>query len=229
MKPMTYARARADIQAKAPPGMVSTSQAAQAIGVNVATITQHVHRGSLVPAAVVDGVSFWVLDDMITQWARRVKMTSGRTPAVIRQRQTELQAAAPPPDTEHNDDSDEDLSPERYERERTRKTIAERRLLELKVQEQQGVLVQADAITRTWNAAAIELRDGIMVIGARLCHELAVLSDAREIKARIEAACRHALTAAAKKIATIEIAPTRAAEPEPETAPKPKAKPKAKR
>ena len=64
-------------------------------------------------------------------------------------------------------------------------------------------------------AYAIELRDGIMVIGARLCHELAVLSDAREIKARIEAACRHALTAAAKKIATIEIAPTRAAEPEP--------------
>lgn len=224
-----YARARADIEKKRPKGMVSTAEASKAIGVGPATIAYHVRTGTLVPHKTVDGTGFWDLDRLITEWARSVKTTTGNTPQAIRDRKAQLQASAPPPPHADDEDDDSDLSPERYERERTRKLIAERKILERNDRKQAGELVEAEAITRAWNAAAIELRDGIMVIGARLCHELAVLSDPREVKARIEAACRHALTAAAKKIATIEIAPTRAAEPEPETAPKPKAKPKAKR
>lgn len=218
-----YARARADVEKKRPKGMVSTAEASKAIGVGPATIGYHVKTGTLTPHKTVDGTGFWELDRLITEWARSVKTTTGNTPQVIRDRKAQLQASAPPSPHTDDEDDDTDLSPERYERERTRKLIAERKILERNDRRAAGELVEAEAITRAWNATAIELRDGIMVIGARLCHELAVISDPREIKARIEAACRHALTAAAKKIATIEVAPTRAAEPEPaKTAPNPK-------
>ena len=228
IKAAPYARARDKTR---PAGMVTSSEAAKAIGVNPSVLQYHVRQGTLTAHQVTDRFSYWNLEQLITEWAQRVKTTTGLTPQVIRDRKAQLQASAPPSPHTDDEDDDTDLSPERYERERTRKLIAERKILERNDRKQAGELVEAEAITRAWNAAAIELRDGIMVIGARLCHELAVLSDAREIKARIEAACRHALTAAAKKIATIEIAPTRAAEPEPalKAAPKPKAKPKAKR
>lgn len=220
----SYARARADVERKRPPGMLSTAEACKAIGVGPATIAYHVRTGTLTPHKTVDGTGFWDLDRLITEWACSVKTTTGLTPQVIRDRKAELQAKAPASPPTDDGDDDKDLTPERYERERTRKLIAERKICERNDRKQAGELVEAEAITRAWNAAAIELRDGIMVIGARLCHELAVLSDAREIKARIEAACRQALTATAKRIASIDLAPTRAAEPEPAKAPTPKTK-----
>jgi len=207
-----------------PPGMVSSSQAAQAIGVGPSTITHHQQRGNITPAAVVGGVSYWVLDDLITQWAKNVKTTTSRTPEVIARRKAELQSASAPAQPSRPDtDDDTDLTPERYERERTLKLIAERRILERNDRRQAGELVEAEAITRAWNAAAIELRDGVMVLGARLCHELAAMSDARAIKARLEAECRQVLTATAKKIANVGAAAAGAPATEPKPAKKGKA------
>ena len=194
--------------------MVTSSQAAKAIGVEPSTITRHVQRGNITPAATIGGVNFWVLDQLITEWAQRVKTTTDRTPDVIKRRKAELQAASAPLSSSRPDtDDDTDLTPERYERERTLKLIAERRILERNDRKQAGELVEAEAITRAWNSAAIELRDGVMVLGARLCHELASMTDARAIKARLEAECRQVLTATAKKIATA----SSSAAPTPET------------
>lgn len=215
----SYSRARADHEAKAPPGLVSTAQAAEAIGVGIPALMYHVKKGTLVARAKVGSILYWDLDALITEWAQKVKTTSGNTPEVIKRRKAELQAASAPTQPSRPDtDDDTDLTPERYERERTLKLIAERRILERNDRRQAGELVEAEAITRAWNAAAIELRDGVMVLGARLCHELAAMNDARAIKARLEAECRQVLTACAKKIANVSAA---AASGEPAAEPKP--------
>jgi hypothetical protein len=199
----TYARPRADHEANAPPGLVSTSQAAQAIGCGIPALMHHVKKGTFVPRDKVGSILYWHLDDLITEWAQKVKSTTGNTPEVIKRRKAELQAASQPaPSARPSEDDDTDLTPERYERERTLKLIAERRILERNDRKQAGELVEAAAITQVWNAAAIELRDGVMVIGARLCQQLADMTDARAIKSLIEAEHRRVLTSVAKKIAT---------------------------
>lgn len=208
-----------------PPGTITTKALASLLGVELRTIMAHVEKGRLTPAAKSRrGVMYWHPEDAVTEWAQRVRMTAGATPEIVQRRKAELQAASsPPPSSRTDTDDDTDLTPERYERERTLKLIAERRILERNDRKQAGELVEAEAITRAWNAAAIELRDGVMVLGARLCHELAAMTDARAIKARIETECRQVLTATAKKIANANTS----AAPPPEAKPSPakKAKP----
>lgn len=153
--------------------LITQAEYARHRGVDPTTVRDAIRAGRI---TLIDGKVDPVAAD--AQWARntRVRVNS-------RQRPTD----APPPA------ADAQQPQETYEAARRRRELAEARLAELKLAEQQGDLVRVAAVRTQVAKLAAGLREGLMQIPARLAPVLAAETDAALVHDHLLAELRQVL------------------------------------
>ena len=172
-----------------PAGLLTSAEACRALpsamtgkAVHKETLAEHWKSGTLTPAAVVKGRPYWDLDDLISQWRRKVSATVSTPAAVLgRKRGAVLDA-----DTLDADALD-------LIHQKTLLTREQCRLAELKRKEHEGSLISLPAVTLAWQSIAIALRDTLMGLGGRLADDLVGILDPRQIRTMLDTEVRAAL------------------------------------
>lgn len=164
---------------------ISEAALARLLGVSRQSINEHVKRGTIDKGA--DGLIDVHLAKLAI--ANRVR-PSGKT----------AEAVAPtvpvptPPSAPADTSPAVDMAATSYHVAKTLREAAEARMAELKLAEMRRQLIRADDVRALHAKAAVQFREALMQIAARLAPILAAETDQSKIQTILDAEHRHALT-----------------------------------
>lgn len=159
---------------------------AAALGVSAATVTRNVQDG--MPADSVEAARAWRAENCRARIAPP-KPAAAALPVEVPTPAAPVAAPVPPPAAPVADVA----GVEDYYVSRARREAAEAHLAELKLAEQQGRLVDREAVRSAHARSAVAFRDALLQLAARLAPLLVAESNQATIQRMLETEHRHAL------------------------------------
>lgn len=177
--------------------LVGVSEAARLIGVNKSTLSRQVKKG-IIPNRGTEKRPLVNVAEVIEARRNNVDTSKSATPGlglraetVVAVESADIASAAAPAETQSRLD---------FNTARTASAAVDAKLKQLEYAKQTGLVVEKLTVEREAFSTARSLRDRLLAMPARIAGELAVMTDEREIIARLRAALRDVLADASEEL-----------------------------